>query len=165
MVLSNFQLEKLAKFYKLKINDICMKDELPDKVEDGSYIINLQSSFQGTGTHWCALFIDRKNAYYQDSFGAAPPSEVCNFVKKRDHCHLYYNNWIIQDLASNKCGWFANAFLLWMKEHYQSNMLNVFNSFVNHFSDDTSKNDDILKSFFTNPTILKKPSLLENFIK
>ena len=110
MMLSNFQLEKLAQYYKLHINDVCMKDELPNIVQDGGYIINMQSSTRGSGTHWVALF--RENAYYFDSFGAVPPLEISNFVKKRKHSHLYYNNWIIQDLKSSDCNFFISIFIM-----------------------------------------------------
>ena len=165
MMLSNFDLENLAKYYKLHINDVCMKDELPNTVQDGCYIINMQSSSKGTGTHWIALFIIRENAYYFDSFGAVPPIEICEFVNKRKHSHLYYNNWIIQDLQSSDCGFFSLAFLLWMTEHLQRNMFNVYNDFVNSFSSDTSINDEILKSFFKSSTSLHKPYILQRFTK
>ena len=121
------------------MNGVFMKDELPDTPQDGEYIINLQSSTMGTGTHWTALFIVRETAYYFDLFGATPPVEIIKFVKKRNKANLYYNNWIIQDLNLTNCGFFALAFLLWMTEHLQINMLKVYNDFVNSFSNDTLK--------------------------
>ena len=63
-MLSNFDLERLAEFYHLPLVAITMKDELPAKVEDGCYIINLQSSTSGNGTHWLGLFIYKNNAYF-----------------------------------------------------------------------------------------------------
>ena len=48
-MLSNFDLERLAEFYHLPLVAVTMKDELPEKVEDGCYIINLQSSTDGRG--------------------------------------------------------------------------------------------------------------------
>ena len=41
-------------------------------MQDGGYIINMQSSRKGTGTHWVSLFIIRNNAYYFDLFGGPP---------------------------------------------------------------------------------------------
>ena len=111
-MLSNFDLERLAEFYNLPLVAITMKDELPEKVEDGCYIINLQSSTSGNGTHWLGLFIHKNNAYYFDSYGAPPSVEIMKFVKKRKGCHMYYNNFIIQDLKSQNCGWYTLAFLL-----------------------------------------------------
>ena len=133
MMLSNFDLEKLARFLQLRVNGVFMKDELPDTPQDGGYIINLQSSTMGTGTHLTALFIVHEYAYYFDSFGATPPVEIIKFVKKRKNAHLYYNNWIIQDLNSTNCGFFALAFLIWMTEHLQTNMLKVYNDFRRFF--------------------------------
>ena len=82
-MLSNFDLERLAEFYHLPLVAITMKDELPAKVVDGCYIINLQSSTDGRGTHWLGLFIYKTNAYFFDSYGAPPSVEIMKFVKKR----------------------------------------------------------------------------------
>ena len=60
-----------------------MKDELPNTVHDGRYIINMQSSNRGRGTYWVSLSIIRNNAYYFNSFESVPPVEICYFVKKR----------------------------------------------------------------------------------
>jgi hypothetical protein len=57
-----------------------MKNELPVKIKDGNYIINLQSSTQGDGTHWTALIIRNDTALYFDSFGAPPSTEIIDFV-------------------------------------------------------------------------------------
>ena len=65
-MLSSFQLDKLAKYYKLHIYEICMIDELQNTVKDRGYIINMQSSNRGTGTHRVSLYIIRDNAYYFD---------------------------------------------------------------------------------------------------
>ena len=59
-----------------------MKDDLPIAVQDGGYIINMQSSNRGTGTHWISLFIIRDNAYYFDLFGRPTSIEIYEFVKK-----------------------------------------------------------------------------------
>ena len=44
-MLSNVDLEELAKHYKLPLVKVVMKDELGNKLKNGNYIINLQSSF------------------------------------------------------------------------------------------------------------------------
>ena len=76
-----FEVQRLANFYQLRFVTICMKDKLGWFVKDGCYIINLQSSTSGLGTHWTALFIVCEYAYYFNSFGAPSPIEVCKFVK------------------------------------------------------------------------------------
>ena len=164
-MLSNFDIEKLCKFYRLNLIAICMKDEMPTVVKDGCYVINMQSSTQGNGTHWIALYIYKSNAFYFDSFGAVPPNEVLAFVKKKKGCHLYYNNWIIQNLNSQDCGWYCIAFLIFLHQNKNRDLKEVFNEFTNNFLDDTTKNDEILKSFFASSGVFQRPALLKNFIK
>jgi hypothetical protein len=166
-MLSNFDLERLAEFYNLPLVAITMKDELPEKVEDGCYIINLQSSTSGNGTHWLGLFIHKNNAYYFDSYGAPPSVEIMKFVKKRKGCHMYYNNFIIQDLKSQNCGWYTLAFLLWCYSYvlFSKDMKNMFNEFVKSFVDDTKENDKILKEFFETSVKQNRPSVLSRFLK
>lgn len=164
-MITNFELERLAKFYRLPLISICMKNELPSTVSDGCYIINMQSSTQGNGSHWVALYVIKDNSYYFDSFGSVCPNEIIKFIKQRKGCHLLYNNWIIQDLKSESCGWYCLAFLLYMWENRtRQNYKEVYNEFVNNFVDDTTKNDDILKSFFATSTIERRPTVLKKFI-
>lgn len=165
MTISNFDIEKICEYYKLPLVSICMKNELPRGVKNGCYIINMQSSSQGNGTHWVALFVYKTNAFYFDSFGGLPPVEIMNFVKKRTGCHLYYNNWIIQNIKSSHCGWYCIAFLRHMYKNLQGNLKEAYNDFVNNFVDDTSKNDDILRSFFTFSPHDVRPALIQKFIK
>ena len=47
----------------------------------------------------------------------------------------------------------------------KSNLKDVFNEFVNNFADNTTKNDDILKSLFSSTVSNSSPSILKNFIK
>ena len=165
-MINNFDLEKLAKFYKLPLVSICMKDELPMTPTEGCYIVNMQSSTLGQGTHWISFFFFKNICYYFDSFGAPPPEEVIDFIKKKKGSHLYFNNFILQDLKSTQCGYFSLAFLLYMYANRdKSDLKEVFNEFVNHFVDDTTKNDDILKSFFASSSLNGRPSILKNFIK
>ena len=166
-MLSNFDLERLAEFYNLPLVAITMKDELPATVKDGCYIINLQSSTDGQGTHWLSLFIHKNNAYYFDSYGAPPSVEIMKFVKKRKGCHMYYNNFIIQDLKSQNCGWYALAFLLWCYSYvlFSKDMKNMFNEFVKSFMDDTKENDKILIEFFETSVKQNRPSVLSRFLK
>jgi hypothetical protein len=165
-MITNFDLEKLARFYKLPLVSVCMKNELPPEPKEGCYIVNMQSSSAGSGTHWVAFFFFKNICYYFDSFGASPPLEIINFIKKKKGSHLLFNNFIIQNIKSSNCGYFALAFLLYMYANRQkSNLKEVFNEFVNNFADDTTKNDDILKSFFASSPLSSSPSILKKFIK
>ena len=88
-----------------------MKNELDKlRIEEGNYIINLDDS-QNVGSHWTALQINKNKAIYFDSFGCVPPQNVTDFVKQTN-IKLGYNNFIIQDLESEKCGFCCIAYLL-----------------------------------------------------
>ena len=71
-MLSNFELERLATIFHWPLVTVCMKNESDKTIQDGCYIINLQSSTAGSGTHWCSMFINRSHAVFFDSFGAPP---------------------------------------------------------------------------------------------
>ena len=49
---SNFDLEELAQKYHLPLVGVFSKDQLPEKVKVGSYIINLQEDF-----FYCSFFL------------------------------------------------------------------------------------------------------------
>lgn len=151
-MLTNFELIDLCKKYHIPLRGVYMKDQLPMHLKNGNYIINLQSSNGGKnhGTHFTALIVEGFNACYFDSFGAPCPLEVRRFVQKRKGIHLGFNNWIIQDLHSQKCGWFCLGFLLNNERSLKSNLYEKANDYVNIFDDDdnTNKNDDILMKLF-----------------
>ena len=112
------------------------------------------------------MVVWKKMSYYFDSFGAPPPVEIINFTKKKKGGHLLYNNWIIQDLKSESCGWYSLGFLLYMWKNRQNiNMKDIFNQFVNNFMDDTKRNDEILKTFFSRTYGLSVLILLKKFIE
>ena len=51
-MLTNFDLDDISEHYGFPLNGVVMKDEL----KTGNYIVNLESSTQGDGTHWlCAV--------------------------------------------------------------------------------------------------------------
>ena len=60
-----------------------MKDELKKiKSNDCNYIINLESSNDGNGTHWLSLKIENRDCVYFDSYGMLPPEEIISFCKR-----------------------------------------------------------------------------------
>jgi hypothetical protein len=160
-MLTNYDLEDICDSYNIKLNDICMKDDLPARLTDGNYIINLQSSIIGNGTHWLALNVKGKQCFFFDSFGAPPSIEIREFVKKRKGSHLAYNNWIIQDLKSENCGYFCVSFLLHIQKHFKQDLYEAANDYINKFQDDTSKNDNILKDTFRQMTKKGIPLLIK----
>ena len=145
MSLTNYELIALCKFYKIELQGVFMKDELPKKHNKGNYIINLDSS-TGNGTHWCCFIHDIHNNYlYFDSFGCVPPNEVSKFIKGK----YGFNNWIIQDFKSDFCGFFCLGLLHHIKHDKTNNSIyDKANDYINMFKSNTLLNDTILKNYF-----------------
>ena len=146
-MLTNYDLEELASKLNIQIRTICMKDNLPSKVKDGNYIINLQSSDGGrnSGTHWTGLVVQGRNALFFDPFGVWPSIEVREFVKKRPGSHLAFTTKDIQDFHSDNCGLFVLGFL--NSAQRGNHLLDSVEDFLNIFSQDTKKNDRIIKAY------------------
>ena len=52
------------------------RDNLPDKIKDGGYVINLDEYYD-IGTHWIASYVNNETVTYFDSFGIEHiPKEV-----------------------------------------------------------------------------------------
>ena len=116
---------------------VYMKDQLPDKLERGSYIINLQSSKDGGGTHWVCLYHTPTYSYYYDSYGFVPPLEVQEKI-----IPYTYNDLEIQDINSTACGFYCIAFVLYLNK--KMNIEKAFMQFINLFGKDTERNEAIL---------------------
>jgi hypothetical protein len=150
-MLSNYQLANIAEDLKLNlpIHQILMKDELKS-AKIANFIINLQSTYQGNGSHWCALIVEKNEAFWCDSFASPPPLEIIQACKKNKSIkHLYFNNWIIQHIDSQLCGFYCLGLLLYIKmnrEKYPS-LKECSNSWINLFVDETTQNGSILKYF------------------
>ena len=135
--LSNFEIDKILKHYKINYNGIFQKDCLPNKLENGAYIINLQSSTDGNGTHWVALYkINDGYSLYFDSMGFLPPKEV------EEKLHVYdYNDKQIQGLNSSSCGYYVIAFILFLSK-YKSKK--AFETFISLFCSNNSKKNEVI---------------------
>jgi len=146
---SNFELEELAKKYDLPLLMVCSKDELPKKIQVGSYYVNMQDSTEGNGTHWVLIKIfDRKNALYFDSFGQPLPLQVLDFLKH--YKPIPYSNRHIQNIDSSRCGLYVVACDRYMNKVMRRQMLEQFDDFLNMFTADTKKNDKILVDYLKN---------------
>lgn len=123
---------------------VFMKDELPSKKIIGNYVVNLQSSTDGNGTHYCALKIySDGSALWFDPFGFDAPKEVYKFVKS----NIPYSDKTIQNINSAICGYYCIAFLFYMSSKENKNKLDVYDSFLNMFSDNVEKNRTILQKY------------------
>ena len=59
-----------------KFNGVYSRDNVPDKIEDGAYAINLDE-YSDVDTHWVALYVNNKTVTYFNSFGVEHiPKEI-----------------------------------------------------------------------------------------
>ena len=65
--LTNFEIQKYYQ-NEPRFNGVFSRNNLPKKIKDGAYIINLDE-YTDVGTHWIALFCNKNNIIYFDSFG------------------------------------------------------------------------------------------------
>ena len=65
--LTNIEIKRYYQNEPRFIN-VYSRDNLPNKIKDGVYIINLDE-YSDIGTHWIALYVQNNNAIYFDSFG------------------------------------------------------------------------------------------------
>ena len=66
-----------------RFNDVYSENNLPGKIKDGAYVINLDE-YADVGTHWTTLFCNRSEIAYFDSFGVEHvPEEIKNFVENK----------------------------------------------------------------------------------
>ena len=62
------------------LNGVCSRDNLPNKIKDGAYVINLDED-SDIGTHWIVLYVNVKIITYFVSFGVENiPKEIKNLL-------------------------------------------------------------------------------------
>ena len=141
---TNTDLQKLARKNGFTLH-IYTRDDLPYLQNRHKYkniIVNLDKEGQ---THWTALHIRDKVAYYFDSFSMPPPMNIIHYCK---NLKLDVNPIRIQHLNSTKCGEFCIFMLkefnrrqtVYPKRTFQD----IFRKFDNN---DYKKNDLIVMNF------------------
>ena len=65
--LTNFEIQRYHQ-NEPKFNGVFSRNNLPLKITDGAYLINLDE-YVDVGTHWIALFCNRNEIVYFNSFG------------------------------------------------------------------------------------------------
>ena len=65
--LTNFEIEAYYQ-NEPRFIGVYSRDNLPDQIKDGAYVVNLDVYFDIT-THWIALHINNKSVTYFHSFG------------------------------------------------------------------------------------------------
>jgi hypothetical protein len=156
-MLSNFDLEDMAQKHHLNnFVGVFSKDVLPNNLIIGSYIINLENDrddngLLNNGSHWLGLFVDNQNTCcFFDSFGFAPAIEIVTFMRKSKK-KIYFNEKQVQNINSSSCGLYAFSFCLYMSNNANSGKSteDVFEDFIDLFSENDSKNEKILKDLYS----------------
>ena len=96
---------------KPRFNGVNSRDNLPDKIKDGTHVINLDEHAD-IGTHWIALYVSTKAVTYFDSFGVEHiPKEIKTFINNKN---IIVNIFRIQGYDSIMCGYFCIGFIDFM---------------------------------------------------
>ena len=112
--LTNFEIQKYYK-NELRFNGVFSRNNLPKKIKDGAYVINLDE-YADVGTHWIALFCNRNEIVYFDSFGVEHiPEEIKEFIEEFPrNKNIEANIFRIQENNSIICGYFCIGFIDFM---------------------------------------------------
>ena len=137
--LKNFEIQRYYE-NEPRFNGVFSRNNLPKKVKDGAYVINLDET-AGIGTHWIALLCNKNKIVYFDRFGVEHvPEEIKKFI---GHKNIEPNIFRVQASNSVMCGYFCNGFIDIMLAGKK------LTDFTNLFSPhDFKKSDQIILSYF-----------------
>jgi hypothetical protein len=176
-MLTNEQIEDLAKRMNFPLEGVYFKNELPRKLKyNTGYVINLQNSEDedgndNDGTHWTCLQVNKYPSgliepIFFDPYGAPPSEAIKKFVKDGCGKHLPYTQKDIQSLMNNACGYYCCAFLHFIntaecrsKDLYVdvSDFLELFNDL--NVKNDYKYNEFVLKHFFRSADPAKRRAI------
>ena len=113
---------------------------LPKKIKNGAYVINLDE-YADAGTHWIALYFNRSEIVYFDSFGVEHvPEEIKEFIGNKI---ITANIFRVQAKDSIMCGYFCIEFIDFMLAGKKlTDLTSMFSLY------DFKKNDKIILSYF-----------------
>ena len=138
-LLTNFEMQK---YYQdePRFNGVFSRNNLPKKIKDGAYVINLDE-YADVGTHWIALFCNRNEIVYFDSFGVEHvPEEIKEFVGNKN---IIANIFRVQANDSVMCGYSCIEFIDFMLAGKKlTDFTNIFSPY------DLRKNGDIILTYF-----------------
>ena len=138
--MANIDLQKYHQ-NKLRFEGVCSRNNLPDKIKDGAYIINIDEYV--VGTHWIALYALNNDIIYFDSFGVEHvPIEIKRFIGNQN---IKANIFRIQANNSMMCGYFYIRFIDFM---FAGKTLIDYTSLFSFYDFKTS--DNIILSYFKN---------------
>ena len=139
--LTDFELQR---FYQneSRFNGVFSRDNLPKTIKNGTYVINLEE-YADVGTHWLALYCNRNEIVYIDSFGAEHVPEEIKILGGNKN--IKANIFRVQENDSVMCGYFCIGFIDFMlADKKLTDYTNLFSAY------DFKENDDIILSHFKN---------------
>ena len=139
--LTDFELQR---FYQneSRFNGVFSRDNLPKTIKNGTYVINLEE-YADVGTHWLALYCNRNEIVYIDSFGAEHVPEEIKILGGNKN--IKANIFRVQENDSVMCGYFCIGFTDFMlADKKLTDYTNLFSAY------DFKENDDIILSHFKN---------------
>ena len=107
-----------------KFNGVYSRDNFPDKMKGGAYVINLDD-YSDIGTHWIALYVNNKTVTYFDSFGVEHTrKEIKKFINNKN---IIANIFRLQSYDSAMYGYFCIGFIGFMlKGNSLADFTNIF---------------------------------------
>ena len=137
--LINFEIQKYYE-NEPRFNGVYSRNNLPKKIKDGAYVINLDE-YADVGTHWIALFCNRSEIVYFDSFGVEHvPEEIKELIGTKNIIEKIFRR---QANNSVMCGYFCLGFFDFMVAGEK--LTDFTNFFAAH--DFKKKNGDIILSY------------------
>ena len=108
--LTNFEIKRYYQ-NELRFNGVYSRDNLPNKIKDGTYAINLDE-YADVGTHWITFFYKNNEIVYVDSFWVEHvPKEIEKFI---GHKNTKTNIFRTQSNNSYMCAYFCMGFIDFM---------------------------------------------------
>ena len=137
--LRNFEIQKYYQ-NEPRFNGVHSRGNLPEKIKGVAYIINYDE-YADIGTRWTALFCNRSEVVYFDSFGVEHVlEEIKEFIGNKN---IKANIFRVQANNSVMCEYFCIGFIDFILAGKK------LTDFTNTFSPyEFGKNDDIILSYF-----------------
>jgi hypothetical protein len=113
-----------------------MKPQTPNNKEF-SMIFNLDKC-SGKGTHFVAIYCNKNNLFYFDSYGLPCDNlKIKKYISSiKDSRRCFFNTKCIQSYDSVFCGYFCLSFILYMKCYSnQNNFIKLFKKTQLHLND------------------------------
>ena len=105
--LTNYEIQKYYQ-NESRFNGAYSRDNPPNKIEDGAYVINLDE-YSDIRTHWIALYALNNNVIYFHTFGVEHiPKEIKKFIGNKN---IQANIFRIQEYDSLVCGFVCFGFI------------------------------------------------------